>query len=67
MQSTTDAPGDPELLTTEEVASRLRITPRTLKRWRADEPDRLPFVRVGSRIRYRAADVDALIRSGDAA
>lgn len=53
--------GASELLTTMEVAARLRVTPRCLERWRTTgEGPR--FVRLAANaVRYRLADVDAFI------
>jgi predicted DNA-binding transcriptional regulator AlpA len=55
-----------ELLTPAEVAARLRISQTTLARWRRQSPIRGPEpIKLGpggsSRVRYRRADVDALI------
>lgn len=48
------------LLTTDQVASLLQVTPRTVRRWARDGV--LPRVRIGGRItRYRAHDVASLI------
>jgi len=49
-----------ELLTAAEVARLLRCSLRTLDRERSDGRG-CPFVRIGSRIRYRRADVDAFV------
>lgn len=50
----------PALLTQDEVADYLRISPKTLERDRWLKQG-LPFVKVGRAVRYRAADVAALI------
>jgi len=55
---------DETLLTTEEAAARLRLSPATLvtARSRASISPQLPFVRVGpGSIRYRASDLDDYI------
>lgn len=59
--------GSPEhLLTTDDVAERLRLTPRTVKAWRARGRGPEP-VRIGYRtVRYRAADVDAWLARHEA-
>src|SRR5262245_16799732 len=49
-----------ELLTALETARFLRCSLRTLDRERADGRG-CPFVRIGGRIRYRRADVDAFV------
>ena len=49
-----------ELLTAAEVARLLRCSLRTLDRERSDGRG-CPFVRIGGRIRYRRADVEAFV------
>ena len=52
------------LLTANEVAEILQISPRTLASWRTKYPDELPFVRVGGRsIRYRPDVVEDFVDS----
>jgi len=48
------------LLTTDEVAAFLKISPKTLERdrWLGQG---IPFVRVGRIVRYRADDIEAFI------
>jgi excisionase family DNA binding protein len=50
------APGITQLLTVEEAANFLRCSKSSLDKWRlsGDGPS---FVRVGSRVRYRVADL----------
>jgi excisionase family DNA binding protein len=48
------------LLTAPETAQYLRCSVRTLDRERADGRG-CPFVRIGGRIRYRRADVEAFV------
>jgi excisionase family DNA binding protein len=51
-----------ELLTTDEVAAALKITPRTVRNWAA--VGRLERIRIGAKfVRYRLSDVEALIDS----
>ena len=47
-----------ELLTTPEAAQALRLSERTLIRWRVERKGP-PIVRAGRRIMYRARDLDA--------
>lgn len=48
----------PSFLTPIELAARWRISPRTLERWRwAGEG--LPFTKIGGRVLYSLADVEA--------
>lgn len=44
-------------LTTAEVAAMLRVTPRTLKRWRKEEVGP-SYVRVETRIFYEVSDIE---------
>ena len=48
------------LLTARETARYLRCSLRTLDRERADGRG-CPFIRIGGRIRYRRADVEAFV------
>jgi excisionase family DNA binding protein len=58
-------PGDmatltPEaLLTPERAAAELGLSVKTLATWRSTGRHALPFIRCGSRIRYRRADLDS--------
>jgi len=47
------------LMTTNEVADRLRVSPLTVRRWRYR--GLLGYVRVGNSVRYREEDVRLLI------
>ena len=59
--STTSDP-DP-LLTPEESANLLRVSPGTLAVWRTTGRYNLPFVKCGGRVRYRLTDIQAFINS----
>ena len=50
------------LLTAPETAQYLRCSLRTLDRERADGRG-IPYVRIGGRIRYRRADVEAFVEA----
>ena len=54
----------PPLMTPAEVAGVLRVPTDTLAAWRVRKPEALPFVKVGSAVRYRQSDVAALIDGG---
>ena len=56
------ATGTPTLLTFKEVAERLRIDARTVRRWQAS--GRVQVVRIGSRVMIREDVVDAIIQHG---
>jgi excisionase family DNA binding protein len=53
----------PELLTTQQAADHLGVTPQTLAVWRCTRRYAVPFVKVGSKVRYRRADLDRFLRS----
>jgi excisionase family DNA binding protein len=55
---------DEQLLTTEQAADELRMSPLTLTCWRSlgSQPG-LRFVRVGRSVRYRRADIRAWLES----
>jgi len=49
------------LLTREQAAHYLGVTPRTLAVWACNKRYNLPFVKVGRLVKYRKADLDAFI------
>lgn len=52
----------PDLLTAPDVASILRVDPKTIYLWASEDPPRLPAVRFGPRcVRFRPEDVERLI------
>ena len=51
-----------ELLSPTEVAAKIKMSPRTLQKWRCN--GRGPqYVRLGHAVRYREQDVDAWVES----
>jgi excisionase family DNA binding protein len=52
-----------DLLTPDQVAAALGLSHRTLAAWRSNRRNPLPYVKVGSRVRYRRQDVDAWLKS----
>lgn len=48
------------LLNEKDVASRLKLSPKTLRNKRSD-PTFIPFIKIGSAVRYRLSDVEAFI------
>lgn len=52
----------PPLLTPEEAAAILRLSPRSLERWRYAR-NGPPYVRVMGSVRYEAASLEAWLRS----
>lgn len=53
-----------QLLTPEEVADRFRVGKTTVLRWGRE--GLVPTVRVGKTVRFRAEDIDALIKGSGA-
>lgn len=58
METTNHASAPPPYLTTREAADLLRLRPQTLRAWRVRGTGPA-FIRLGSRILYRHADVEA--------
>lgn len=52
-----------ELLTEKETASRLGVSPTTLRTWRCRRRYQLAFVKVGGRIRYTASAIQKFIET----
>jgi excisionase family DNA binding protein len=46
-----------------EAGKYLEVSPKTLSVWRCTKRYPLPFVKIGSRVRYRRSDLDAFIAS----
>lgn len=51
-----------ELLTVDEASKVLRLKPSTVRSWLLNR--RVPFVKLGSRVLLRQADLNALIEAG---
>lgn len=51
-----------DLLTPAEVAEMLGVQEQTLTAWRARGRYGLPYIKIGRRIRYRRADVEAWLQ-----
>lgn len=52
-----------KLLTEDEAAKELRMSPATLATWRCTGRYPLRFIRMGRSVRYRMQDLEAFIRS----
>ncbi|AZD10310.1 hypothetical protein C4K26_4931 [Pseudomonas chlororaphis] len=57
------SPSATDLLTPDQVAAALGLSHRTLAAWRSSRRNPLPYVKVGSRVRYRLKDVSAWLES----
>lgn len=51
------------LLTEREAAERLGVSPGTLSNWRSARLVKLPFLRLGRTVRYRARDIERFLDS----
>lgn len=52
-----------DLLTPDQVAAALGLSHRTLAGWRSSRRNPLPYVKVGSRVRYRKQAVAAWLEA----
>lgn len=52
-----------DLITPDQVAAALGLSHRTLAAWRSSRRNPLPYVKVGSRVRYRRQDVAAWLEA----
>ena len=46
-----------KLLTPEEVSQIIGITPESLSVWRCTARYQIPYIKIGSRVRYRESDI----------
>ncbi|MNQ99997.1 helix-turn-helix domain-containing protein [Pseudomonas jessenii] len=60
---TSDTTLTSELLTTDQVATALGLSSRTLAAWRSSRTNSLPYLKTGSRVRYRPQDVATWLES----
>jgi predicted site-specific integrase-resolvase len=51
----------PSLLTTEQAAVFLSVSPHTLAVWRSTGRYNLPYAKIGNRVRYELVDLQAYI------
>lgn len=47
------------LLSNDEAAEYLGVTPRTLEVWRCTKRQQIPYIKVGRLVKYRKTDLDA--------
>lgn len=52
-----------DLLSAEEAAALLGLSPNTLGVWRSTGRYSLPFLKIGGRVRYRRSDLNAWIET----
>lgn len=57
------SPYGTDLLTPDQVAAALGLSHRTLAAWRSSRRNPLPYVKVGSRVRYRSEDISTWLES----
>lgn len=50
-------------LSCEDAADYLQVSVRTLDVWRCTRRYEIPYVKIGSRVRYRKSDLDAWLES----
>lgn len=53
----TASPGEPEYLTTDDLAARYQVAPATIRKWRHDGTGP-PGIKLGRHVRYRRVDVE---------
>ena len=51
-----------DLLPPEQAAKKLHVTTGTLSVWRCTGRYNLPFVKIGSKVRYQRADIESFIQ-----
>lgn len=52
-----------DLLTTQEAAKFLGMSPGSLEVWRSEKRYSIPYVKVGRLVRYRRSDLEAWLES----
>jgi len=60
--STVETTRVPELMTPQQAADYLGVKASTLGIWRCRRSYEIPFVKVGSKVRYRKTDLDDFLR-----
>jgi excisionase family DNA binding protein len=51
------------LLDTTQAAAYLEVSPKTLEVWRCNKRYGIRFLKIGNKVRYRLADLDAWLES----
>ncbi len=52
-----------DLLTNDQAADYIGVTPRTLEVWRCTKRYQIPFIKVGRLVKYRKSALDAFLES----
>ena len=52
----------PSLLDTTQAASYIGVRPNTLTNWRCTKRQKIPYIKVGERVCYKASDLDEYLR-----
>jgi excisionase family DNA binding protein len=52
-----------DLLSNEEAAAYIGVTPRTLEVWRCKKRHRIPYIKVGRLVKYRRHALDAFLEN----
>jgi excisionase family DNA binding protein len=52
-----------KLMDTEDAAQYIGVTTRTLEVWRCTKRHAIPYIKVGSLVRYRCKDLDCWLES----
>lgn len=63
MSTQTVIPSSRDLLDEQQAASAIDVTPGTLSVWRSTGRYNLPFIKVGSKVRYRRADLESWLEA----
>ena len=53
----------PELLSSDQAAEYIGISAPTLRIWRCTHRHQIPYLKIGSLVKYRRADLDAFLAS----
>lgn len=53
----------PNLLTPEQAAQYLAVSPRTLAKWRSTGENNIPFIKIGKGVKYSPDDLKAYVES----
>lgn len=63
METKVEVNASRDLLDERQAASKIHVTPGTLSVWRSTGRYNLPFIKIGRKVRYRRADLEAWLES----